>query len=231
MNEAVHDKFAGHSETGLIALATVLAVRKIAVDPDQLRHELGHERPLDSGDILRLAKRRIGVRAKPIVTTFDRLARLPLPVIGGGSSGWFLIGRVSGSEALIQRPGHAVEKRTRESLAEIWSGEAILITTRESVGGAGGRFDFTWFIPQVIRYRRLIGEVLLITLALNLLGLAAPLFFQNVVDKVLVHNTLATLQVLAVGFVAVSVWEVAFSWLLTCSPEIMPLVSLLVRWR
>ncbi len=91
----------------------------------------------------------------------------------------------------------------------------LLVTTRESVAGAAGRFDVTWFIPQLVRYRRLLGEVLLITFALNLLGLAAPLFFQNVVDKVLVHNTLATLQVLAIGLVAVSIWEVIFGWLRT----------------
>src|SRR3546814_20438762 len=73
----------------------------------------------------------------------------------------------------------------------------------------------TWFVPQIVKYRKLIGEVLLITLALNLLGLAAPLFFQNVVDKVLAHNSLATLQVLAIGLVLVSLWEVAFGWLRT----------------
>jgi subfamily B ATP-binding cassette protein HlyB/CyaB len=83
------------------------------------------------------------------------------------------------------------------------------------VAGSAGGFDVRWFIPQIIRYRRLIGEVLLITLALNLLGLAAPLFFQNVIDKVLVHNTLVTLQVLSIGFVAVSLWEVLFGWLRT----------------
>src|SRR3546814_20817434 len=71
----------------------------------------------------------------------------------------------------------------------------------------------TWFVPQIVKYRKLIGEVLLITLALNLLGLAAPLFFQNVVDKVLAHNSLATLQVLAIGLVLVSLWEVPFDWL------------------
>jgi len=86
---------------------------------------------------------------------------------------------------------------------------------REGIGGAAGRFDVSWFVPQIVRYRRLLGEVLAITLALNLLGLAAPLFFQNVIDKVLVHNTLATLQVLAFGLVAVSLWEVAFGWLRT----------------
>lgn len=92
----MHARNAGHSETGLDALATVLAMHRIAVDPDQLRLELGHERPLDAADILRLAKRRDGVRAKRIATTAAKPARLPLPIIGGGPAGWFVIGRVAG---------------------------------------------------------------------------------------------------------------------------------------
>jgi subfamily B ATP-binding cassette protein HlyB/CyaB len=203
------------ADSGVRALATLLAVHKMAVDPHQLRHELGHDGPLFAADILRLAKRQDGVRARLTRIPFDRLARQPLPVLANGPEGWFLIGRATDEEALIQRPGSTVEKLSKEGLEAIWSGEIILLTTRESVGGAAGRFDIRWFIPQVVRYRKLIGEVLLITLALNLLGLAAPLFFQNVIDKVLVHNTLATLQVLSLGFVAVSMWEVAFGWLRT----------------
>ncbi|MFB9058489.1 MULTISPECIES: type I secretion system permease/ATPase [Sphingobium] len=203
------------ADSGVRALATLLAVHKIAVDPHQLRHELGHHDPLSPDDILRLAKRQDGVRARLAHISFDRLSRQPLPVLANGSEGWFLIGRVTETEALIQRADANVEKLSRDDLEAIWSGEIILLTTRESVGGAAGRFDIRWFVPQVVRYRKLIGEVLLITLALNLLGLAAPLFFQNVIDKVLVHNTLATLQVLSVGFVAVSLWEVAFGWLRT----------------
>ncbi|MFX4512814.1 ABC transporter transmembrane domain-containing protein, partial [Acinetobacter baumannii] len=59
------------------------------------------------------------------------------------------------------------------------------------------------------------GEVLLITLALNLLGLAAPLFFQNIVDRVHVNHTLSTLKLLALGFVGVALWETACGWLRT----------------
>lgn len=206
---------AQNAESGIRALATILALHKIAVDPQQLRHELGHHAPVSSSDLLRLAKRQDGVRARSITTNFDRLSRQPLPVLANGAEGWFVIGRASETDALIQRPGDDVEKLSRDELETIWSGEIILLTTRESVGGAAGRFDIRWFIPQIVRYRKLIGEVLLITLALNLLGLAAPLFFQNVIDKVLVHNTLATLQVLSVGFVAVSIWEVVFGWLRT----------------
>ncbi|UYY57422.1 type I secretion system permease/ATPase [Sphingomonas sp. S2-65] len=205
----------GDPDAGLRVLATLLAIHRIAVDPAQLRHSLGHSEAVKPSDLVRLALGMDGVRAKFVTAGFDRLARLPLPALANGPEGWFIIGRVEGGQVLLQRSAGAVERVDRAALEQLWSGELILVTTRESVGGTAGRFDVTWFIPQIVRYRRLIGEVLLITLALNLLGLAAPLFFQNVVDKVLVHNTLATLQVLAVGFVAVSVWEVVFGWLRT----------------
>lgn len=202
-------------DSGLIAFATLLAIYNISTSPQDFRHELGHWTAVDADDILRLAKRQQGVRAKRIDASIARLQRLPLPALANGTQGWFLIGRVSDQDALIQRPGFAPERLSLSKLASIWSGELVLVTTREAMNGSVGRFDITWFIPQLVRYRRLLGEVLLITLALNLLGLAAPLFFQNIVDKVLVHNTLATLQVLAIGFVAVSIWEVLFGWLRT----------------
>jgi subfamily B ATP-binding cassette protein HlyB/CyaB len=209
-------------ESGLVAFAALLAMHRIAVDPAQLRHSLGHSHPIGSADLLRLAKHEKDVRARAVRTHYDKLGRTPLPALANGPRGWFILGRVEGDEALIQlavpqagQQGLPILKVTREQLEAMWSGELVLLTTRESVLGAGRRFDVTWFIPQIVKYRRLIGEVLLITLGLNLLGLAAPLFFQNVVDKVLVHDTLDTLTVLAIGYVAVSIWETAFGWLRT----------------
>ena len=209
------EDFSDTSESGLIAYATILAMHRIAVDPVQLRHDLGHDRPVTADDLLRCAVRQDGVKAKASKADHAQLMRLPMPLLANGPAGWFVIGRAGGEEVLVQRPGGPVEKLSPAALEERWVGEIMLITTRAGPMGAAGRFDVTWFVPQIVRYRRLIGEVLLITLALNLLGLAAPLFFQNVVDKVLVHNTLATLQVLSIGFVAVSLWETAFGWLRT----------------
>ena len=209
-------------DSGLVAYAALLAMHRIAVDPAQLRHSLGHGHAVGSGDLLRIAKQQKDVRARTVRTDYAKLARMPLPALANGPNGWFILGRVEGEEALVQlavpepgQQGLPIRKVTREQLEAMWSGELVLLTTRESVMGAGRRFDVTWFIPQIVKYRRLIGEVLLITLGLNLLGLAAPLFFQNVVDKVLVHDTLDTLTVLAIGYVGVSVWETAFGWLRT----------------
>lgn len=212
----------GQDNSGLIAYATVLALHRIAVDPAQLRHSLGHDRPIEADDLKRIAKRQEEVRAKSVRTKFERLAQTPLPALANGPSGWFIIAKVSDDEVLIQPPCRdqdgvqpQIMKIDRSVLDAMWSGELLLVTTREGIGGVTRAFDVTWFIPQIVKYRRLIGEVLLVTLAINLLGLASPLFFQNVIDKVLVHNTLDTLTILVIGFGVVSVWETAFGWLRT----------------
>jgi len=201
-------------DTGLNALAALLAIYGIPVDPANMRHDLGHEDPPSKDDLLRLAKLQKGVKVKYLAGQQGKLTSLPLPVMAAGPEGWFLIGRVVEDGVLIQFPDQAIRKVDRAELDELWNGDLILLTVREVSAGIQG-FDIRWFIPQIVRYRRLIGEMLLITFALNLLALAAPLLFQNVIDKVLVHNTMSTLNVLAFGFVAISMWEVAFGWLRT----------------
>ena len=203
-------------EHGLDALAAILAMYRIPADVSRWRHELAHQQPVNSGELIRIAKRIEGVRAKAITASWKRLAKLPLPAIANGPDGWFILGRVIDDSAMIQRAGCEIETVSREALEAIWDGQLVLITTREaSAGGAARGFDISWFIPQFVKYRRLIGEVLAITFAINMLGLAAPLFFQNVVDKVLAHNSISTLNVLAFAFAVVSVWEVAFTWVRT----------------
>jgi len=202
-------------DSGVVALASLFAMHRIAADPAQLRHSLGHGRPIDAVDLVRLARRFDGVRAKSIVADWAKLRRLPLPALARGVEGWFLIGKIVGDEALIQMPGKPIARLSRDDLAMLWPGEIVLLTTRENTGLTNRPVNLAWFMPQIARYRRLIGEVLLITLAINLLGLAAPLFFQNVVDKVLAHDTLSTLTVLVIGFAGVSLWETAFGWLRT----------------
>lgn len=202
-------------ESGLIALATILAVHRIPVSPDQLRHTLGHHEPASATDLVRLAQAQPGVRARRIDASFDKLSRLPLPALANGSHGWFVIAAVRDDAALIQQPGQRPRRVAANDLKDLWSGELVQVALRTSVSPGFRRFGASWFVPQIVRYRALLIEVLLITLALNLLGLASPLFFQSVIDKVLVHNTSSTLVVLAIGFAIVSIWETVFGWLRT----------------
>ncbi|TAN53405.1 MAG: type I secretion system permease/ATPase, partial [Rhodospirillales bacterium] len=79
---------------------------------------------------------------------------------------------------------------------------------RERLTAATRGFDFSWFVPALVRYRKLLGEVLAASFFVQLMGLVSPLFFQVVIDKVLVHRGMSSLDVLALGLLVVSIFEV-----------------------
>ena len=74
------------------------------------------------------------------------------------------------------------------------------------------RFGFGWFIPQLLKHRRIFRDVLIASLAIQLMGLATPLFTQVVIDKVIAHHTLNTLTVIGIGLAVFLVFTAAMSW-------------------
>jgi subfamily B ATP-binding cassette protein HlyB/CyaB len=75
------------------------------------------------------------------------------------------------------------------------------------------RFGFRWFIPELLRHKRIWREVLLASLAIQLAGLATPLFTQVVIDKVVVHHTESTLWVVGLGLAMFMVFGAVMSWM------------------
>ncbi len=204
-------------DSGLISLVLLARFHGIPVEPEQIGHEFGLPGKLFAASDIMLAAKKYKLQVKQIKTSIDRLDRTPLPAIAISKSGqFFVLAQTDGDTFLIQDPAAARPLvLSEEELNELWSGELILVASRESMVGDLAKFDFTWFIPAVIKYRRLLGEILLVSLALNLFALVTPLFFQVVMDKVLVHRGLTTLDVIAIGLLVVSIFEVVLSALRT----------------
>jgi len=195
------------TDPGLIALTTLLRFNGIGADAEQIRHQLGGS-SVGTSEMLRVAKD-LGLKARLLATNWSRLAKTPLPAIAVLRDGGFLIlGKVGDKDALIQHPlSPRPTLMPRSELEAIWDGRLVLMTRRSSLLDLSRRFDITWFLGAVHKYRRLLGEVLVASFFLQLFALVSPLFFQVVVDKVLVHRSVSTLEVLVVGLVAISVFE------------------------
>ncbi|EFN7755933.1 type I secretion system permease/ATPase, partial [Escherichia coli] len=88
-----------------------------------------------------------------------------------------------------------------------------LITSRASVTGELSKFDFTWFIPAIIKYRKIFIETLVASLFLQLLALISPLFFQVVMDKVIVHRGISTLNIIIISLVVVVLFDIVLNGL------------------
>ena len=200
----------------LAALCAIARLHHVAADPATLAHQLGLSsgEPWTVDDLLHAAKH-LGLKAKRSNTTVERLALTPLPALAlmrteDDSLRVVILAQCDGQRVLLQDPAAGAARPTIEPLEVFnsqWTGELILITSRASLAGELAKFDFSWFVPALVKHRKLLGEVLLISFMLQLFALVSPLFFQVVMDKVLVHKGLTTLNVLVIGLLCVVVFE------------------------
>ena len=204
-------------DTALACLVIGARLFGLAAEPGVLRHRFGQPgREFGETELLRAA-RFLGLKARAIDSNWDRLQKTALPVIARHRDGhYFLIARTDGERVLAQDPRRAQPVvLTRETFLRDWSGRLILLTRRAAKETTDTRFGLRWFLPALLKYRRLFIEVLIASFFIQLLALVTPLFFQVVVDKVLVHKGLTTLDVLCLGLLVVSLFEVVLEGLRT----------------
>lgn len=204
-------------DSGLACLVVLARFHGVAADPTQLAHEFQESgRAFGVQEIL-LAARALKLKAKAMDSSMQRLQKLPLPAMAVDVHGaFFVLARADEKNVLIHDPHNSQPQMlSHAQLRERWTGQAILFTSRASIAGELARFDFSWFVPAVVKYRKLLGEVLLVSFFLQLIGLATPLFFQVVMDKVLVHRGINTLDVIAIGLLFCSIFESVLSGLRT----------------
>jgi subfamily B ATP-binding cassette protein HlyB/CyaB len=151
-------------DSGLTGLSLIAGYYHTAADPAQLRHQLaltgrmaGAEDIVRGANFLRLKSRILkGVTAK-------RLAATPFPAIIGlkdGAFGVLGVGSARGRARLIDPVSRAARELAIEEIADLSTGELVLITRR--LGGAGidpNTFGFRWFWPSLLRYRRPLATV------------------------------------------------------------------------
>jgi ATP-binding cassette, subfamily B, bacterial HlyB/CyaB len=202
----------------LTALCTLARLHQIAADPAHLAHQMGWagSHVPSSQDVL-LAARHVGLKAKITRSSLERLPLLPLPALvllkdADGAPCWVVLAQCDGQRVLFQDPSGGMQGgrpiiEPLDVFAAQWGGQLMLVSSQASLAGALAKFDFSWFVPSVVKYRKLLGEVLVISLFLQLFALVSPLFFQVVMDKVLVHKGVSTLNVLVIGLVVMVLFE------------------------
>ena len=202
-------------DAGLESLSLLLRFHGVAADAAQISHRFGGA-PIGVTEMLRCAKE-FKFKARAVTTNWTRLIRLSLPAIVEKRDGTFIIlAKVTDEQALIQAPSIGRPQLVGRAEFEAgWSGRLVLIARRASLGDLARRFDVTWFLQAMAKYRRILGEVLVASFFLQLFALVTPLFFQVVTDKVLVHRGYTTLDVLVIGLLAVSAFETVLGALRT----------------
>ncbi|WP_320534936.1 type I secretion system permease/ATPase [Robbsia andropogonis] len=203
------------SDPGLAALVLIARFHGIAADAGQLRHAAGVNSSVLSDSQLTLSARSLGLKTRKARVSVDRLSRTPFPALALDSTGHhFIIAGCTTERALVLENGS--NATTTTSPAEVIArceGQMLLFASRASLAGELARFDFSWFIPAVVKYRRLLLEVMLVSAVIQLFGIVSPLMFQVVMDKVLVNRAFNTLNVVCIALLISSIFEILLTGL------------------
>ena len=205
-------------DPGLAGLALIANYYRIAADPAQLRHQLALAGRMAQAEDLVRAANLLHMKSRIIRrVNAKRISALPYPAIIELKEGGFAVLAIASDKnrvRLIDPLARSVREMSHEEAEALSSGLALLVARR--LGGAGmdpDTFGFRWFWPSIIRYRKPLAHVLVASLFVQLFGLVTPIFFQLVVDKVLVHKGMSTLVVLVVGMVTLGLFETVLQFL------------------
>jgi len=162
---------AGPADSGIEALALLLRLQGISADAGEIRHRLGTDR-IGAAEMLRCA-RELGLKARSVRTHWARLAATPLPAIASlHDGGYLVVAKAADDKVLVQLPlAPRPVLMTQAEFVAMWDGNLVLMTRRAGLSDITRRFDITWFLGAIHKYRRLLGEVLLASFFLQLFAL------------------------------------------------------------
>jgi subfamily B ATP-binding cassette protein HlyB/CyaB len=214
------------TEAFVWALESLCRLHRVPFDAELLLKQFPP--PYDLPTLLRAAQA-CGLKAGLAGTQGDALERLPLPCLGfvrsvdsandPAPSTPALLVRADPERLLYLLAGEeAPRTMARGQFAERFEDMVLLaapaIAAPDDPDGAQKRtFGFRWFVPELARHRAVWRDVLLASAAIQIVGLATPLFTQVVIDKVVVHQTQSTLIAIAAGLGIFLVFNAAMTWM------------------
>jgi ATP-binding cassette, subfamily B, bacterial HlyB/CyaB len=157
----------------------------------------------------------LGLTTQLVRIAATDIGKVPVPALIRWQDSCAVIYQTSEKEVVLGLPESGILKFTPDRFVETWgaSGEVLLLqATKET---PQQRFGLSWFWPSVVRYRRVLIEVLIASFFVQLFGLANPLITQVIIDKVLNENGEKTLPVLGALLLGLSVFEALLTSLRT----------------
>ncbi len=152
------------------------------------------------------AAENLGYRARGVKSTFIALRKLNLPLIVHWQGFHYIVlYRITAKQVFVSDPDLGLKKYTHAEFKQNWTGFAIELEATENLKKIPAATNPVFrFLAYLLPYKFYFFEILMGAFILNLLGMAAPLFTQAIIDKVIVYNDSSLLNMMLLGMVIVA---------------------------
>jgi len=194
-------------ETGLVSIEVAAKIHAIPLDIQAIRRNYFVDKELKPEELLRILKDN-GMRARfKNIKSVDEMIRYPAPIIvlGKGDVFHVFLGKQEEKIGIFDCVAKQVRQLTVQEFSDIWAGGIIALYPRFTK--TEFFLNFKWLFKEFLRHRSVFSSVLSASFFIQLFGLVTPLFIQVIIDKVLAHHALTTLQVVAGAFFIVLIFD------------------------
>jgi subfamily B ATP-binding cassette protein HlyB/CyaB len=217
----------------LWALGSLCALHRLPFAADLVARDFP---PPCTGATLVAAARSMNLRVRPVRLKASRIERMVFPLLvglkprpaaepagpdgpGPGPALGLVTAAADGKVVLFAAGRSTPRTLASAEFGACIDGDAWLVAPEseaardpEAVAGTTRRLGFGWFVPELMKHRAVWRDVLLASLALQLVALATPLFTQAIIDKVVVHRTQSTLIAIAIAMGIFTVFNSLLGW-------------------
>jgi ATP-binding cassette subfamily B protein len=186
------------------------------------RFSLG-DRPIDNAVLVSLAGE-LGLKAQALRVGFSDLPRFAkvLPAILRLTDGQALVldkvvdDKASGRTVVLRDPSLGPDARAivdEAQLAAVWDGELILVKRRIGLSDQAQPFGLGWLVAQVMREKTALRDIAFASLMGTVFAMVPPFMAMIVLDRVIVNQSVSTLEVLAGALALIILLDAMLSFL------------------
>ncbi|HNZ65665.1 MAG TPA: type I secretion system permease/ATPase [Smithella sp.] len=195
------------AETGLVSIEVISKIHTVSIDMQAVKRRYFIETELSREEVLRILKDH-GIRSRlKKLKSIDDLLKYPCPLIIISPENEFhiLLGKKEDKIFIFDCNEKKPREMTTDEFLKFWNGEAIAVYPRFTK--TEFFLNMKWLFKEFYKHRPVFTAVITASFFIQLFGLVTPLFIQVIIDKVLAHHALTTLQVVAGAFLIVLVFD------------------------
>jgi ATP-binding cassette, subfamily B, bacterial HlyB/CyaB len=136
----------------------------------------------------------LGINAQMVKIPASAIGKLQAPLMIPWQDSFAIVYQITPQELTLGIPDTGIRRFKHATFAETWGEVGEILLLQRSNVTSHQKFGIKWFIPAIKKHKRVLIEVLIASLFVQIFGLANPLLTQLIIDQVIGHNSVTTLN-------------------------------------